>query len=138
MGVAYASLVNGFLAQLVEQQTFNLKRLGSNPRGPTIGDIMYTAPLRMEYLAKKEDLKPGDYAIIYFDTVTTPGYDRNDPNDTASVHYVYRTNDRDVWLKEIETIEKRNTENEYSKKLYVAFHIDQVASVSINIQVNVR
>ncbi len=99
---------------------------------------MYTAPLRMEYLAKKEDLKPGDYAIIYFDTVTTPGYDRNDPNDTASVHYVYRTNDRDVWLKEIETIEKRNTENEYSKKLYVAFHIDQVASVSINIQVNVR
>lgn len=92
----------------------------------------------MEYLAKKEDLKPGDYAIIYFDTVVTPGYDRDDPTDTSPVHNVYRTADRDVWLKEIEAIEKRNAENGYSKKLYVAFHIDQVASVSINIQVNVR
>lgn len=98
---------------------------------------MYVAPPRMEHLDKKEDLKPGDYAIVYFETVTTPGYDR-DSTDSCSVHQVYRTNDRDIWLKEIETIEKRNTEQTYSKRQYVAFHIDQVASVSINIQVNVR
>jgi hypothetical protein len=92
----------------------------------------------MEYLTKKEDLKPGDHVIVYFDTVMTPGYDQNDPNDIVSVHKMYRTNNRDVWLKEIEAIEKRNTESTYSKKIYVAFHIDQVAAVSININVNVN
>ena len=89
----------------------------------------------MQRLAKGENLKPGDYAILFFDTIVSPGYDRDDPNDQTPIHQLYHTTNREVWIKEIETIEKQNSSG-YGKKFYVAFHIDQVASVSINVQVN--
>lgn len=96
---------------------------------------MYVVPKRMEQLEKREDLKPGDYAILYFDSISTPGYDRDDPTDTVNVHYLYHTDDRVLWEEEILKMEKAKAEGRYNPRRYVAFHIDKIADVSIRIEI---
>jgi len=53
----------------------------------------------MYYVKNAKDIKPQDYLIIEWRTVSTPGWDKDDPPGIEMVQEVSRTTNESLWLE---------------------------------------
>jgi hypothetical protein len=97
---------------------------------------MYIQGLNL--VSKPEHIAVGSWVIMIFDSIMTPGYDRDDPGDTVSHLVLYSTLTKSIWEQGIQKLEKDKATMSYTAhKKYIAFHVNSVAQIETLITVKV-